>query len=176
METERKCKTCNDVKPIDQFNLVGDKWNSRRHECKGCESSRKKLWYNQNIERARAKQAIRSSQVRGHRDEETKRRNAEYQKRYRDKLKAEIYQAYGNRCACCGEAEVMFLSIDHVENDGALHRKAGIDNCTTALMGRIKREGFPPSFQLLCMNCNHGKSRNGGTCPHKEGSTTRRKP
>lgn len=170
---ERKCKTCEEVKPIEEFNQVGDRWNSRRHECKSCESTRKKNWYNQNIDRVRKQQAERLKQVRGHRGQETKRKNAEYQKRYRDKLKAIVYAAYGNRCACCGEAEVRFLSIDHVDNDGFINRKAGFDNCTTSLMGRIKREGFPPSFQLLCMNCNHGKSRNNGVCPHKEGSTTR---
>lgn len=170
---ERKCKTCEEVKPIEEFNQVCDRWNSRRHECKSCESTRKKNWYNQNLDMVRRQQAEKRQQVKGHRDPETKRKNAEYQKRYRDKLKAEVYAAYGNRCACCGEAEVRFLSIDHVDNDGFLNRKAGFDNCTTALMGRIKREGFPPSFQLLCMNCNHGKSRNNGVCPHKEGSTTR---
>jgi hypothetical protein len=31
---------------------------------------------------------------------------------------------------------------------------------------------FPPGFQLLCSNCNHGRARNGGICPHKTGSQT----
>jgi hypothetical protein len=40
------------------------------------------------------------------------------------KLKEAAYKAYGGfRCACCGEAEPLFLSLDHVNNDGAAHRK-----------------------------------------------------
>jgi hypothetical protein len=35
------------------------------------------------------------------------------------------------------------------------------------------RRGFPVGFQVLCFNCNIGRSMNGGICPHKEGSTTR---
>jgi hypothetical protein len=33
---------------------------------------------------------------------------------------------------------------------------------------------FPAGFQVLCLNCNHGRFRNGGICPHQrsEGSTT----
>jgi hypothetical protein len=30
------------------------------------------------------------------------------------------------------------------------------------------RNGFPPGYQVLCMNCNHGKRMNNGVCPHKE--------
>jgi hypothetical protein len=29
------------------------------------------------------------------------------------------------------------------------------------------KNGFPKGFQTLCMNCNWGKYRNGGQCPHK---------
>jgi ABC-type uncharacterized transport system substrate-binding protein len=31
----------------------------------------------------------------------------------------------------------------------------------------LARNGYPSGFQILCMNCNHGKSRNGGVCPHQ---------
>jgi hypothetical protein len=31
-----------------------------------------------------------------------------------------VYAAYGGyKCNCCGESEPMFLSIDHIDNDGA---------------------------------------------------------
>ncbi len=170
---ERKCKTCSAVKPIEDFQLVENRWNSRRHECKVCQSERKKSWYNQNIERVRKNQADKYAERKTVRTPEVNRKMAEYQRSYREKLKQIVYQAYGNKCACCGEAEPKFLSIDHVNNDGGLSRRAGFDNNTTVLMGRIKSAGFPDDFQLLCMNCNHGKSRNGGICPHKEGSTTR---
>ena len=45
-------------------------------------------------------------------------------KRTRQKLKAEIFLGYGGAfCACCGESELAFLSIDHINDNGAEHRR-----------------------------------------------------
>lgn len=86
----------------------------------------------------------------------------------RDKL----FDAYGGRfCACCGETEIMFLTLDHIENDGASHRRelraGGAQMNYSGLYSRLKALGFPPGLQVLCWNCNCGKHRNGGVCPHK---------
>ena len=86
-----------------------------------------------------------------------------------------LYKHYGNKCACCGETESMFLSIDHINNDGAKHRKelwtlASRRSSGTHLYKWIIKNNYPANFQLLCMNCNTGKHRNGGTCPHKTAS------
>jgi hypothetical protein len=69
---------------------------------------------------------------------------------------------YGGKCACCGESEPKFLTIDHVNNDGhkEQHMKAG------ELYRKIIRSGFSKRYQLLCFNCNCGRERNGGVCPH----------
>ncbi len=32
----------------------------------------------------------------------------------------------------------------------------------------LKANNFPPGFQTLCHNCNIGKHRNKGICPHKQ--------
>lgn len=62
----------------------------------------------------------------------------------------------------------MFLTIDHVANDGAEMRRNGTyGNSGTAFYQWLRKSGFPAGFQVLCMNCNHGKHRNGGVCPHK---------
>lgn len=84
-------------------------------------------------------------------------------------LRAEVFAAYGgNRCACCGETEPMFLTIDHVENDGAKMRREGVHSRGgTQFYQWLRKNGFPPGFQVLCMNCNLGKHRNGGICPHQ---------
>ena len=97
--------------------------------------------------------------------------NPNLSKEARRKLFLECLDAYGGRkCACCGVDEILFLSLDHINNDGAAHRKS---------MGQTKRKAgeyvwfwlkkhkFPPGMQVLCMNCNTGKQRNGGICPHK---------
>ena len=81
------------------------------------------------------------------------------------KLKAAAYAAYGGfRCACCGETEEAFLSLDHINNDGANHRR-NVDR--RKIYKWLAQEGYPPGFQVLCMNCNFGKARNGGICPHQ---------
>lgn len=95
--------------------------------------------------------------------EKTKRLNAV--------LRNEVFAAYGGRiCACCGETQPMFLGIDHVENDGAELRKRGVQpRGGTQFYQWLRKNGFPSGYQVLCMNCNIGKHRNGGVCPHKSG-------
>ncbi len=66
-------------------------------------------------------------------------------------------------CKCCGESQIEFLSIDHVNGGGNQHRKELghgvhfdkwlIDN------------GYPEGFQVLCHNCNLAKGYY-GYCPH----------
>lgn len=77
------------------------------------------------------------------------------------KKKEIVYNHYGNMCSCCGETERLFLSIDHINNDGYQNRKKGIN-----LYIDIIDRGFPNDLQILCMNCNTGKARNNGICPH----------
>lgn len=74
-----------------------------------------------------------------------------------------VYKHYGNKCKCCGETNPLFLSIDHINNDGSHHRKTFSISLSTWLV----HNNFPKDFQLLCYNCNMGKARNGGVCPHK---------
>jgi hypothetical protein len=72
----------------------------------------------------------------------------------------EVFAAYGNACACCGEAEFELLTIDHIEPwSGKSPRKGH------ALYRYIKREDFPPDFRVLCFNCNFCLGHR-GYCPH----------
>lgn len=82
-------------------------------------------------------------------------------RRYRE----QILEAYGRKCACCGETEPTFLTVDHVENDGKQHRERFNRN-NTNLYRDIVKQGFPPKYRLLCFNCNSGRRLNGGSCPH----------
>lgn len=93
----------------------------------------------------------------------------EYQQRYRLKLKAEVIDHYGGICACCGEDELIFLTIDHINNDGAEHRRQisqwGGGGGPTYRW--LRDNDYPDGFQVLCANCNCGRQWNGGTCPHQ---------
>jgi len=78
--------------------------------------------------------------------------------------KEEIIAAYGGKCQCCGETTLEFLTVDHINNDGAAHRR----QIGRGLYGWLKKHGFPQdNFQLLCMNCNFAKGRY-GRCPHQK--------
>lgn len=94
---------------------------------------------------------------------------AEKSVRVNASLRRDVFKAYGGfKCACCGEREPAFLSIDHVNNDGASMRKSGVHGRGgTQFYQWLRRQGFPAGFQVLCMNCNVGKHRNGGICPHQ---------
>jgi hypothetical protein len=75
---------------------------------------------------------------------------------------------YGGKCACCGEGrDLSFLSIDHINNDGAKFRK---ENPTIAngthLYRWIEKVGFPKDLQVYCFSCQWGK-RIHGVCPHQ---------
>lgn|ERR1700694_342656 len=75
---------------------------------------------------------------------------------------------YGGYCTCCGETEEAFLDLAHVNDDGQQHRKiAGKGNgfCRWLVLNN-----FPTEFEIeiQCSNCNQGKRRNGGVCPHKK--------
>lgn len=85
----------------------------------------------------------------------------------RDALRVEVRRAYGDRCSCCRETEPLFLTMDHVNRDGKQHRKlvgSGLSFYRWLRMNEFPKEGF----RLLCYNCNCGRERNGGTCPHEQ--------
>ena len=97
------------------------------------------------------------------RDEKVKNINKKINEK--NKLKVLIYYG-GNppKCVCCGEKTPVFLTINHINQDGAKHRKEiGKGN----LNRWIIKNHFPNKFEVLCWNCNWGKHINKGVCPHK---------
>lgn len=81
--------------------------------------------------------------------------------------KLRIFDAYGGRfCACCGETEIKFLSLDHILQNGAEHRRA----VGFRVYRWLESNGYPDTeqYQILCRNCNWGRWVNDGVCPHKD--------
>lgn len=116
-----------------------------------------RLWYTQNLTYAR------------------ERRNS-----VRKILKWEVFAAYGGKCECCGEDNAAFLGIDHVNSDGAEHRRKlkeddpMFNSSTREPTGTnfyywLKRRGYPKEYRVLCHNCNLGRHICGGICPHQGG-------
>lgn len=101
--------------------------------------------------------------------EEFRRKEADKTRRLVYALKDEVYTAYGGwRCACCGETERSFLTIDHVNQDGAKMRKSGKHSSPERMYRWLKKKGFPDGYQILCMNCQFGRKHNDGVCPHQK--------
>ena len=82
------------------------------------------------------------------------------------KKKLEVIAGYGGRCSCCFETNPVFLSIDHINNDGKAHREEFRGGIRFYMW--IIKTGFPQDLRLLCFNCNLGRQVNGGICPHQE--------
>jgi len=80
----------------------------------------------------------------------------------RRKIALEYYGGNPPKCACCGEKEIKFLSIDHINGGGNQQRKNGICNLANWLI----KNNFPKGFQVLCYNCNMAKAFF-INCPHK---------
>lgn len=83
--------------------------------------------------------------------------------------KLEVFDHYGGcRCSCCGEPHHEFLQMDHTENNGAAHRKelTGDAQDGRNLVIWLKKQGYPPGYQVLCANCNYAKGHF-GACPHE---------
>lgn len=76
-----------------------------------------------------------------------------------------VMDHYGGKCVCCGENIIEFLTIDHINNDGYVHRKI-IGKCSLILYNWIIKNNFPKDLQILCYNCNMAKGRY-GVCPHQ---------
>ena len=85
-------------------------------------------------------------------------------KEYIKSVKFRALQAYGGKCACCGEDMWEFLTIDHKNNDGSKHRaETGLEGMKMYLW--LVKNNFPPEFQVLCWGCNLARHQY-GVCPH----------
>jgi len=124
------------------------------------ENVRQRYYYHKNI---KAKRKWRNKYVAKLRDHHRK-----MDKIRRHKLREEVISAYGEACACCGEHQIEFLAMDHINNDGKEHRKVVPPS---EFYPWLKRNNYPKGYQVLCNNCNLAKARY-GICPHKKARST----
>lgn len=91
-------------------------------------------------------------------------------------VKKQVMEAYGGcACTCCGENRIEFLTLDHLNNDGKQHRESARGVRSSRVGGGygmylwLRRHGYPkdPPLAVRCWNCNTGRSKNGGICPHE---------
>jgi hypothetical protein len=88
------------------------------------------------------------------------------QREHNIKIRIKFLVMYGDKCVCCGESKRIFLTMDHVQNDGNQRREKYGNNNLKEYRIALK-EYRPDIYQVLCYNCNHAKHLNGGKCPHQ---------
>lgn len=171
-QTTRTCRKCGETKPLAEF-PVYDREGRRRHACRVCNDTRVDAHHQANRDRrlaqARARYAADPTAVW---TPERRRRANDLAKVRGAQLRETVIAHYGGRCVCCGETHIEFLTLDHVNGDGAKMRREVHGSTAPRFYLWVIRNGYPETIQVLCMNCNWGRARNGGVCPHKEGSTT----
>lgn len=173
MVEHRKCKKCGREKPLVDFDFSFKAKGWRRHECRACHRARMNAWHLAHKDEAKQRAAAwykdNPSQMWPEEKKEKARANS---RRYRQEWLEVVIENYGAKCVCCGETNRGFLTIDHINNDGSDLRKTHGAGLT--LYRWIIKNNYPEFFQILCYNCNFGRQRNGGHCPHqvKKGSST----
>lgn len=83
------------------------------------------------------------------------RRKAEldtYTAEWRERKRVQLIQQLGGKCGKCGESDPIVLDFDHINDDGAEHRRATRKRNVVFLVADPERQ-----FQLLCKNCNWRK-------------------
>lgn len=86
-------------------------------------------------------------------------------RRYYSKLRQQVLAAYGHACACCGNSQAEFLTLDHINGGGAKERRRFAGG---GMYAHVKKLGFPKDvYRLLCMNCNWALGMY-GYCPHQQ--------
>ena len=133
--------------------------NNRKHKAANRERLRAegREYYHGNIEERR-------EYSRRYSKEYPERRRAGHVRRKEENL-AIVVAHYGGCCFCCGESNPLFLTLDHVNNDGAVERKE--KKSGSQFYATVIREGFPANLQLACWNCNCARYYRGGICPHE---------
>jgi hypothetical protein len=157
MQTKH-CRCCKNEKDITGFGKDRYKKDGLRTSCKICDVSIRRKSYLKN-RKNRVASSVKWKMT--HMKE-----FLEYQKQLRRRHKMTLIKGYGGKCTCCGETILEFLTLEHKNKDGKIHRKTKGCLGSMGTYRDIIRRGFPNECTILCMNCNYAE-RYGHKCPHK---------
>jgi hypothetical protein len=162
LEKTKRCTKCKKLRPISDFHKCSWTKDGVRCYCKKCQNEINRNYYWKN----RENELNRSRDYRKKHKTVIKKRG----KIWRKKIRLETFTHYGGnppKCACCGETNVLFLTIDHINNNGNRERQKVKRFGGWGFYAWLKKNNFPEGYQILCFNCNMGRARNNGVCPHK---------
>jgi hypothetical protein len=173
----RQCRTCGEAKSLSSDSF---QWIATAHRfrtiCKACDNARRRAYHAANRPRQRAWASRHYARNREKLQADARKRAATnrterraYNRQWRAALKVEMHAAYGGKCACCGESEPRFLTLEHARRDGNVHRRRL--GGQMQVYCELKRLGWPrDGYELLCWNCQMATSR-GDVCPHKRATS-----
>lgn len=194
MQAIQSCRVCKRELPATPEYFVrkfADDDSSIIRDCRECSRAARRAYFARNKEKEKAareryladpENRAKAEEYRRRRWQEAQDKLKSYMRDYREKNKNKLRKkaqdqhrkfrlaalaAYGGRCACCGESTTEFLAIDHVRNDGHLHRKKERGARGGNIYRWLAKQNYPQDgrFQVLCHNCNVAKGLYGG-CPH----------
>lgn len=167
----KPCTKCREVKPLTEYFVQRSRRDGRLSECKACHKIRKVAYYEVTRESRREKNRLYRVKKYGQHGRKRNPRlpgetRAQADNRRQSGVRIEALKRYGSHCACCGETQLEFLAIDHINNDGARERKeVGSGN---RFYYWLRKNGYPQrGYQVLCHNCNLAKQFYKG-CPHQK--------
>lgn len=150
--------------------------SGNQKHCQNCKTLVRREWYRSNA----ALYRIRHPDTAKETKERSMRKRPEmylamqpvWSARHSAEVRRKVFSFYSNgtfACACCGESEIDFLTIDHVNNDGARQKRElfeGRDFGGIKFYKWLVKNGYPPGYAVLCMNCNLSKGKH-GACMHQ---------
>lgn len=174
---ELTCKNCNHSKDAGHFyknNIAKTGYQSVCKDCKRLLDQRIREEKRQGIYESKCRQPRLTEEDRLERKEfyreyqrNYRKENAEQiargKREYRHKLRADGLAEYGTQCTCCGESDIHFLTLEHI--NGRKQEEKGLTGAK--MWAYLKRLGWPKEgYTVLCFNCNCAKGIY-GTCPHQ---------
>lgn len=182
---EKQCSRCERMLSLDKFSTNRRAPDGRRYICRECDTELHRLNYSKDPEKFKTRTATNREYAKENSlcrycwqplDGTAKTlcgvctvKNRVATAKNRNRVKDACFGAYGGyRCACCGETEKSFLHLDHINGGGNIQRRAQFGSVTPGsdtVYRFLVKAGFPAGYQVLCANCNMGKSGD-GHCPH----------
>jgi hypothetical protein len=157
----QKCARCPESYPLTSEFWQKDSYSKSgfSYYCKPCSTARQKAWRKNN--------PVRYKEL----DQKQKDKNRDKNIQSRRNLRIDVLKHYSGHtpcCGCCGENELIFLVMDHVNGGGNAHTK---EHGIIVLYWWLKKNNYPEGFQVLCHNCNFAKHIL-GICLHQNRLST----
>src|SRR3989304_4614114 len=140
------CKKCGVEKSLADYHQNKMAKDGHLGNCKSCSAAYSREWLRRNRHRAR------ENGRRWRRANPEKTLSLAKAHRHRERMRA--LRAYGSKCACCSEARLEFLVLDHPEGGGLADRKK--HGMGRSFYTWLKKQGYPAGLRVLCHNFNMG--------------------